>query len=263
MAFIIKRMSKGLFISLLLVCCLTVCLIRPNKSWFNVPVPASQALAFGLPSQWATPLLLVANDMRKIDRNKWEEAKEGLDYNERPPEEAEEEELDLSPSNSLFFNAGSGMQVVFYVVVIALLALVLYFLFKGNYIKNAKLDKNKQLFSIEDIENIEENIHTANLHSLLKEAIRQREFKLAIRIYYLIIIRELSEQELIRWKREKTNFEYIREMANNPHHDQFREVTILFERIWYGDKLVNEPIYDNAKPYFSSFLATIQKTEQS
>ena len=54
-------------------------------------------------------------------------------------------------------------------------------------------------------EKIEENIHESDLDKFIKQAESEEKYNLAIRLYYLAIIKELSLGKLIKWKRNKTN----------------------------------------------------------
>lgn len=192
---------------------------------------------------------------RLFDRAAWEEQKKDKNYrNERPPVKTREPEGNFSFSLPM---GGSFMQVLVFGVVIVALAFLLYKLFGGTFVKNRKVTQDKA-FTIEDIE---DRIHESDLERFLREALEKKDYRLAIRVYYLAIIKELSLKDLIRWKRDKTNREYLNEViAAKPElHGGFRETTLAFERVWYGDIDVREQDYDMISPRFKQFMEAISR----
>lgn len=149
------------------------------------------------------------------------------------------------------------MQVLLFGVVIIALALLLFFLVGGKYTKNTKI-KNEKAFTVEDIE---ERIHESDLDKFLREALSKSDFRLAVRIYYLAIIKELSIKEFIRWKKDKTNREYLNEViARKPDiYNDFRDTTLAFEKVWYGDIKITEGDYMNISPRFKQFIESLNK----
>ena len=147
------------------------------------------------------------------------------------------------------------IKVLLYGMAIALLAFLIYkVLEKHLFVKNKKT-KQKSLSdekTVEEIESIDE------LEQLYNEAVKSGNYRLAVRIQYLMIIRELSQQNLIVWKKDKTNREYIREMRKSNSFDAFREITNLFERIWYGHFDINKATFEKISPRFRDFVTTIK-----
>lgn len=189
-----------------------------------------------------------------FDRKVWEEQKKDKNYrNERPPEKPEVPEGTYRISVP---QGGPFLQVLVFGIVIIGLAFLLYKLLGGTFVKNKKV--SNKVFTIEDIE---DRIHESDLDRLLREALERKDYRLAIRIYYLAIIKELSLKELIRWKRDKTNREYLNEViAAKPElHGGFRETTIAFERAWYGDIEVGEQDYNSLSPRFRQFMEAISR----
>ncbi len=152
--------------------------------------------------------------------------------------------------------AGSGAaRTILFILVAALLIFLLARVFAGNIFITDKKIKGDGVSSASQQE---EDIHVSDLEKICNDAIAAGNFRLAIRMYYLMSIRELSTHQLIKWKREKTNREYVYEMMNNPAINHFREITNLFERIWYGEAELNLKIFIIIHPRFSSFISEIK-----
>lgn len=104
----------------------------------------------------------------------------------------------------------------------------------------------------------EENIHELDLDQLLEEAVQQRHYRRAIRLLYLILLKELAGKKLIDWSPAKTNHEYLREIKSAPMKKTFQANTIIFEYIWYGEFPLDEAGFEKARESFQSFIQQVK-----
>lgn len=81
-----------------------------------------------------------------------------------------------------------------------------------------------------------EDLHALDLETQLAAAEQQRNYRLAVRLGYLSVLRQLSEKGLIRWQPDKTNHDYLYELPAGPLPEAFRELTRQFEYVWYGEQ---------------------------
>lgn len=82
---------------------------------------------------------------------------------------------------------------------------------------------------------IEENLAEADLDALLAEALAAGDHRRAIRLYYLKALQDLAAAQLIHWKPERTNHDYLRDLRDPALRDAFRRLTDGFAYVWYGD----------------------------
>src|SRR5690606_20447405 len=101
---------------------------------------------------------------------------------------------------------------------------------------------------------IESDFRETDLDKFIRQAIDEKNYALAVRLYYLAIIKELSLSNIIKWKRDKTNESYLRETRETRFFEPFREVTRLFEKIWYGPEKLDEQQFLSIKPKFESLI---------
>ena len=197
----------------------------------------------------------------KFDREDWKKVTKDIDYTpkskkpkKKEPEKRENEERTrTSPS---FGDPGPIGQIIFYALAVIAILVILYYIFgKDLFRSNKKIAKKKTV----TIENLEEEIHESDLDIFLREALKTNNYKLAIRIYYLMIIKELSIKNWIEWKKNKTNREYLFEMNQRKEYQRFFDITRNFERVWYGDLEIKENDYTNMSPAFQSFIDNIKK----
>lgn len=108
----------------------------------------------------------------------------------------------------------------------------------------------------EDIElpytELSNDIHEIPFASRIDEAIGRKHYRLAVRLLYLQTLKQLSDRQLIHWKKEKTNAEYLYEL-NTSLQKPFGSLTREFEYIWYGEFVIDEPRFFTIKKSFAAF----------
>ena len=196
----------------------------------------------------------LADSIKKTDfsKSEWQKVTKGMDYtetSEKPKPEKKKEYIPEKTGESWFTFNSSVAQTVLIIVAALVLGFVLFRLFRGS-VSNTKVGKEKT-YSIEELEDA---LHESDLERYLLEAISKKDFRAAVRIYYLMAIKQLSERDWIRWKKDKTNNQYLYEMSARPNFAGFREITRLFEYAWYGEMTVEETQFRVLDPKFREFL---------
>ena len=82
----------------------------------------------------------------------------------------------------------------------------------------SKSATNKVHFMTKD-----EDIHEINFEEKITKLVDQKNYKEAIRLSYLRILKQLTDKELIVWKVDKTNLDYVDEIEDN-------EMKVAFEK---------------------------------
>lgn len=115
----------------------------------------------------------------------------------------------------------------------------------------------KKATSIVDIDLSEHHIEAIDLDALMSSALKNKDYRLAIRYQYLKILKLLSKKEIIEWHFDKTNMDYELEIREPQLRNEFRKVSYLYEYIWYGEQRIDEAIYSNASSRFIQLNKTI------
>jgi len=193
-----------------------------------------------------------------FDKEEWTVLKKKLKIKEYKPEKKDEKkdkkkdekkwDLQISPTWSLIIK-----WTLFAVIIGALLFLVLRVLGINPFSK--KTEQNNIHISLEELE---ENLDTASIDPHLYAAIKAKNFKLAIRLYYLMIIQKLALKEKIVWKKYKTNKHYMNEMRNKEGYAVFKNLTLIYEKCWFGDKEITEDDYNSINSSFVNYLQNIK-----
>lgn len=94
--------------------------------------------------------------------------------------------------------------------------------------------------------NLEEDpseLTQSEFERLLAEALRTGNFREAIRLYFVAILKELIQLEWIYWKKDKTNQAYRNELRGNPNASQFSQCIRIYEYVWYGQYSLSEETF--------------------
>lgn len=213
---------------------------EPAVALQHVPPPPAQPVA-----------------LRQIEEEKWKKAAGNLDYSaDRPeppkPKKEAEKKPDAPRQNwDVDWNFWAKFwQVVAILLVVAGLGFTIY--------KMSEQPQNFQLASDGTpitFENVEEYLHESDLERFLRQAKEAKNYPAAVRIYFLMILKSLSESGKIEWSKEKTNRFYLREMRLQPQSGEFREVVRVYERVWYGDARLSETDFFKIEEQMRRFLA--------
>jgi len=124
-----------------------------------------------------------------------------------------------------------------YIIVGIVLFLLLKFFLKvtsNNIVVNSK---NKPTILINEEEEL---IKNKDINKLINQAIQHKNYRLAVRYYYLNILKQLEHKEFIIWEQQKTNEDYIREIQQQNIKKSFVNLTRLYDFVWYGNFQINE-----------------------
>ena len=149
------------------------------------------------------------------------------------------------------FSSKAYQNVGQYIVLAIIAGFVLYLLRKAEVL--GFLFPKKARTGGLDYENLAENIHEIDFPAAIDEAIRQRNFRLAVRLLYLQTLKRLANEEQIIYKPEKTNRQYVYELANSPIQADFENLTRQFEFVWYGNFPIDEARFGQVQNQFQVF----------
>jgi len=121
--------------------------------------------------------------------------------------------------------------LVWIFIIAAFVAVVIWFL----VVSDVRLFRKKAVFisSEQDIALIED-IFSVNYDQELDKAIAEENYRLGVRLMYLHILRLFSERDIIQYKIERTNSDYLVQLYNSSYYKDFFRLTRNFEYVWYG-----------------------------
>lgn len=105
----------------------------------------------------------------------------------------------------------------------------------------------------------EEIIQSRDIEKLIKNAISESNFRLAVRYQFLLVLQRLSEKEMVNYDPSKTNNEYISEIQKGEIQDKFRRLARIYDFIWYGNFNTSENDYSQTEKKFQEMQELISK----
>lgn len=142
-----------------------------------------------------------------------------------------------------------------YIIIAIAVVIVIYVLHKS---KLQGIIYGTQENTAIEIKETGEDIHSINFDTIINNAIANKEYRIAVRYYYLKTLKLLADNNLIDWKINKTNSQYVREIKRQELRNSFAELTHIFEWIWYGEIAVENSLFESAQKSFTSFSASME-----
>ncbi len=148
------------------------------------------------------------------------------------------------------------MKIMPYIGFAVLIFLIIRFLFMANLIKYfGGNDGEAEVDYGED----EEIIRKKNIDNLIKEAVEKEDYRLALRYYFLKLLRKLENNDIIKWESQKTNFDYLNEIKQKEQHSKFKRFTLWYDYIWYGKYPLDYLEFNEMSKEFNSFFNKLTK----
>lgn len=165
------------------------------------------------------------------------------------------------PSAQEAFDASSarrsgGFDYLFFLIAVAIfLAAIVYFMAsnKVGFFAREAVNTTADV----TIENIGENIFALQYKDLLQKALKENNYRLAVRIMYLQTLKLLNDRGLIQFQPELTNIDYLIQLKSSDKYRQFALITNHYEYVWYGKFEVTKEVYDKISTDFITMQSTI------
>ncbi|WBL21032.1 DUF4129 domain-containing protein [Zunongwangia sp. HRR-M8] len=160
------------------------------------------------------------------------------------------------------YDAGSFfgliIKIIPYILLVGIVILVIWLFTRINPGKNILQEPKAANVNLD---NEEEIIQNADIPALIKEAIENGQYRMAVRYYYLQALKELDLKNVIDFEAQKTNDDYISEISNTQLNNIFKKVTRIYNFIWYGDFQVSKEDFLLAEKGFSELNTNIKNTK--
>lgn len=195
--------------------------------------------------------------IENLDKKKWEEVNRKVDFEENytEKEKKEKEKKDDWLKSEKRESKETGFQYLWLIVVLAIIAIFIILLIP--YLKNRNL-KNRVSFNIRNEDPDETELRTTDLKQPYDKAYEEGDFKAAFRLKYLEVLRALMSKNLIFYKKERTNFEYLMQLSGQNVYEPFRQLTLEFDKVWYGEYYLSKNEFDSMIQLFDNIHERIK-----
>ena len=147
------------------------------------------------------------------------------------------------------------LRVFLYLLAIAAIAFLVFQVMKRIKLPTGK-ESNKL---VNDVDLLDPEEHEEEeLGNQLRMHLENKAYRHALRVHYLLLLKELIDLNLIRWKKEKTNYQYQSELAETPYFEDFHFVLYVFEKSWYGLYEISEKDYQEISPRINAFMQKLK-----
>jgi hypothetical protein len=102
-------------------------------------------------------------------------------------------------------------------------------------------------------EESEELSATKDYEKLITQAVNAGDYRIAVRYYYLQTLQKLTAKGAIQFARDKTNYEYLKELSGRSYKNEFASLTRNYEYVWYGEFEIDEIIFNALQTKFKQF----------
>ncbi len=158
----------------------------------------------------------------------------------------------LSGSNDDGSTSAAG--IIWYIVAVVIILMVAYFIAWAIMGKESKWIFGRGRRNIEVYDTDAENIHEMDFATLIEQTRREGNYRLAVRYYYLWLLKKLSFREIIEWHTDKTNTDYYYEIKDPALRDDFKYLSYVYDHSWYGEFQIDNSDYAQAERAFQKTL---------
>ena len=188
---------------------------------------------------------------RSIPDSTIQKLKSDDDYwyvNTVPPRQKQKEE---KPSGGeTIFQKAWFSNLVWFLIVGSFVVILIWFLASSNI----KLFRKRDVSIVnDDLQITEENIFSLDYEKEIQKAVNDNNYRLAIRLWYLRILKEMADKNIIQYKHERTNRDYLDQLNDTSYYNGFFRLTRNFEYSWYGQFPLQADTFQLLQKDFQTF----------
>ncbi|MCO4819917.1 MAG: DUF4129 domain-containing protein [Bacteroidetes bacterium] len=190
----------------------------------------------------------------ELDSSTWVKMSDKYNYSPPQTKKKEEEKPEQKKENKKipeYSGGGLGtnfINILLYIGIAALIALLIYVLVQADVIKVGS--RKVKLNPTYDAENPEELV-LSELEKELQDAAQANNYNRCLRYEFLLLLERLQAKGLIRWHKYNTNGEYLNQIIQFNHYKRIRDLTIVYEYYWYGEHVLSLEDYEKIAVLFT------------
>jgi hypothetical protein len=170
---------------------------------------------------------------KKIPDSSWDHIKKDDDfwYASYPFDKKKNKSIDNTRKKS--FTQTPGFQTLLWLVIIGGFAT-----FVIIYLSNSNVGlfrrKDSAIKSDEELETETSNIFEINYPREIDRAISKGNHRFAVRLLFLQLLKNMSARNIIQYKPDRTDFDYLLQTYSTRYYNDFFRLTRTYEYAWYG-----------------------------
>ena len=197
-------------------------------------------------------------EKQQVDSLWWKQKTEQLGYAE---EKLPSGDFQFNPrSLPTWFNSPVFKYASLFLITIILL-FVLYKLFGKGLFMHDPDDEGVATHLITESD-LDDRFYDMDLESLLNKAVSDKNWAMAIRIRFLMVLKKLIDQDQISWHKDLTNRQIAWQIRPLESRNDFFDLVGHFEKVWYGDIQVTSEYYQKISPRFEDYKGSIHPNDK-
>jgi len=155
-----------------------------------------------------------------------------------------------------FLASGGFWKTILFILLFLLLIWIIYIIVKNRQPSNKKV-------VVQNVENDwhPEVITKTELELMLEKAQANEDYRECVRVFFMFILKELTKKSWIKWKAEKTNYDYVLEMRSKNNSMGFEEAVRIYDIVWYGDYAITKDVYAKLQPALLNYYKSLNPTD--
>lgn len=152
-------------------------------------------------------------------------------------------------------SAGNILKVLQYLFWILVIVFVIYLIVKIILEKEVRwiFRRNKEENQSLNFD-VGENISEVDFNTLISDSVSNKDYRSAIRYYYLLLLKKLDQFDVIEYDAQKTSFDYQTEVEGSKYAAGFSKATYYYTYIWYGEFKIDEDEYEKTSFVYDELL---------
>ena len=146
------------------------------------------------------------------------------------------------------------LKLVLYLGFATIIFLLVNQFFHGNIMGLLQKEKRNPL----NVNVTKESATAQDPDRLIQEAIEHQQYNTALLLLYKKCLDELHANGWIKWRKDKTNHDYVYELTSGELRQLFRSLTHYYEYARYGDFILNSDNFEKAHQQFKRMEAIIR-----
>jgi len=193
-------------------------------------------------------------EVRKVPPAKVEELKgdDAYWYANLEPEKKKKQEAQQQPKSSKGLLAAVWFRNLLWIIILcSFIGVVIWYLASSNISLFQK--GSKKIEGDEVQEEISDDIFSISYEREIQKAVEAKNYRLAIRLWYLKTLKELADRNIIDYRHERTDSEYVNSLYGSRYYKDFFRLTRNFEYTWYGQFNLSAEAYNMMQTDFITF----------
>ncbi len=157
---------------------------------------------------------------------------------------------DLLFGNTNYDNIQFTRELIIWTVVILSVIVVIWILLKSDL---SRLIRPKSKMTTFNFSEITEDLSTINFDKMIDEAVKNEDYRMAVRWNYLKCLYLLERGKHLVFQPAKTNIDYQYDLRKSEFLNEFMSVSRIYDYVWYGKFTVDSTKYKDLRKEFTVF----------